>query len=210
MGRWVQIHIQPSREEARRRVGQCLPLCPPFGASWHSGHQAVHHVSSSLSKIPYGGLSPVRLQTELSGRHLRLRAHARRLIGGQQVRRSAPMALAGKLPLPAVSGVSVEPFRSRGPWLAGGLCCPASSNATMASSEPLASARRLIVLRPAGTLGARGSQLSSACPFFRAVCLTPADPANHSCWSVAGSSLRRSPNVSASAWPGKSVHARFV
>ena len=27
------------------------------------GHQTVHYVSSSLSKIPYGGFSPVRLQT---------------------------------------------------------------------------------------------------------------------------------------------------
>ena len=39
-------------------------MCPPFRASWHNGHQAVHHVSSSLSKIPYGGFSPVRLQAE--------------------------------------------------------------------------------------------------------------------------------------------------
>ena len=27
-----------------------------------NGRQAVHHVSSPLSKIPYGGFSPVRLQ----------------------------------------------------------------------------------------------------------------------------------------------------
>ena len=31
-----------------------------FGAY---GHQALHHVSFSPSKIPYGGFSPVRLQT---------------------------------------------------------------------------------------------------------------------------------------------------
>jgi hypothetical protein len=31
-----------------------------FGAN---GHQALHHVSFSPSKIPYGGFSPVRLQT---------------------------------------------------------------------------------------------------------------------------------------------------
>jgi len=36
-----------------------------------NGHQAVHHVSSSLSETPYGGFSPVRLQTELASRHLR-------------------------------------------------------------------------------------------------------------------------------------------
>jgi len=28
-----------------------------------NGHQTIQHVSSSLSKIPYGGFSPVRLQT---------------------------------------------------------------------------------------------------------------------------------------------------
>jgi hypothetical protein len=33
---------------------------------------------------------------------------------------------------------------SRGPWLASRLCCPAGSRLTMASSEPLASIRRLI------------------------------------------------------------------
>src|ERR1019366_6674572 len=30
-----------------------------------NGHQIMHSVSSSLSKIPYGGFSPVRLQTGL-------------------------------------------------------------------------------------------------------------------------------------------------
>ena len=28
-----------------------------------NGHQAIHFVSSAPSKIPYGGFSPVRLQT---------------------------------------------------------------------------------------------------------------------------------------------------
>jgi len=32
-----------------------------------NANQTVHHVSCSLSKIPYGGFSPVRLQ----GRHIR-------------------------------------------------------------------------------------------------------------------------------------------
>jgi hypothetical protein len=38
-----------------------------FGAN---GHQAMQHVSSNLSKIPYGGFSPVRLQTGSIRRHL--------------------------------------------------------------------------------------------------------------------------------------------
>ena len=33
-----------------------------FSGCVANGRQAVHHVSSPLSKIPYGGFSPVRLQ----------------------------------------------------------------------------------------------------------------------------------------------------
>src|SRR5258708_12546250 len=33
-----------------------------------NGHQALHFVSSAPSKIPYGGFSPVRLQTRLTPR----------------------------------------------------------------------------------------------------------------------------------------------
>jgi len=44
------------------------------------GHQAMQHVSSNPSKIPYGGFSPVRLQTGSIRRHLH---RLRRLIGGQ-------------------------------------------------------------------------------------------------------------------------------
>ena len=36
-----------------------------------NGHQALHHVSSSPSEIPYGGFSPVRLQTASLHRNLR-------------------------------------------------------------------------------------------------------------------------------------------
>ena len=75
-----------------------------------NGHQTLHYVSSSPSKIPYGGFSPVRLQTELSNRDLRLRAHTRRLIRGQSSRRSTPVALAGKLPDGSRRGVCTEPF----------------------------------------------------------------------------------------------------
>ncbi len=36
-----------------------------------NGHQAIHFVSSAPSKIPYGGFSPVRLQTRwMVHRHL--------------------------------------------------------------------------------------------------------------------------------------------
>jgi hypothetical protein len=42
------------------------PMPSGVSALWGfvaNGHQAVQHVSNSLSKIPYGGFSPVRLQT---------------------------------------------------------------------------------------------------------------------------------------------------
>ena len=45
------------------------------------GHQTMHYVSSSPSKIPYGGFSPVRLQTgiqpqpSLTSMRLKCKAH---------------------------------------------------------------------------------------------------------------------------------------
>ena len=36
-----------------------------------NSHQAIHLVSSAPSKIPYGGFSPVRLQTDVRSGHLR-------------------------------------------------------------------------------------------------------------------------------------------
>lgn len=59
------------------------------------GRRAMHYVSSAPSKIPYGGFSPVRLQTESARRHLHAPAHARAFIGGRWTRRVAPVALAG-------------------------------------------------------------------------------------------------------------------
>jgi hypothetical protein len=73
-----------SRREARRR---CRPVTSVVSALWGfvaNGHQAVRHVSSDPSKIPYGGFSPVRLQTGTVRRHLR---RLRRLIGGLKRRR---------------------------------------------------------------------------------------------------------------------------
>jgi hypothetical protein len=76
--------------------------------------------------------------------------------------------------------------RSRGPWLASGLFCPAGSSLTMASSAALALSRpfldigRVSALRPR----VRASPIYSACPSFRAVfparrvrrCLTVPNP----------------------------------
>jgi hypothetical protein len=143
-----------------------------------NGHQVMHSGSSSLSKIPYGGFSPVRLQTGFQPRPSPT-AHTRpRLIRGQKSAAPSPTGI----PLrgshrfkAALEKQSRGRFRSRGPWLANGLFCPAGSLLTMASSESLASIRRLMILRPADTQNARESQLLSACPFFRAIGPTPAD-----------------------------------
>ncbi len=53
------------RVERRRAGGQAnvFHLCPPFRASWHIDIRPIHHGSFSPSGIPYGGFSPVRLQT---------------------------------------------------------------------------------------------------------------------------------------------------
>ena len=40
------------------------------------GHQAMHFVSSTPSKIPYGGFSPVRLQNPLNATATFAKAHA--------------------------------------------------------------------------------------------------------------------------------------
>ena len=72
-------------------------------------------------------------------------------------------------------------LQSRGPWLAGRLCCPARSTLTTTSSETLIPSRRLIffVLTGLGLtvsyrLKTRGSPIYSACLFHRATSGTPA------------------------------------
>ena len=42
-----------------------------------NGRQAIHHVSSPPSKIPYGGFSPVRLQTGPPDATFAVRSRAR-------------------------------------------------------------------------------------------------------------------------------------
>ena len=122
------------------------------------------------SKIPYGGFSPVRLQTEIPPQPSRSPPRL-------SVARIPPAATAYmrlKLVQPA-SAAHLRAYRngtgqsdpnrhvgqpprtvpSRGPWLASGLCCPTRSMLTMASSETLEltpglmnSPRGLLVYRP--------------------------------------------------------------
>jgi hypothetical protein len=138
-----------------------------LSSSVAKGHQALHFVSSAPSKIPYGGFSPVRLQTRftprpssracqrlLIGRHCPY-LHSRRLIRNGTCVQSAPR--------------TSDPDRgSSGPWLPHRLFCPAGSSLTMATSAPLRATRRLMTysarlrVQPASR---RGSPIYSASPF---------------------------------------------
>ena len=109
----------------------------------------MHHVSCSPSKIPYVGFSPVRLQTGIQPRSSLSETWVKREARIHHIPASLYMAKAD------VSGSCYSPLcgsidhltpaiQSRGPWLACGLCCPAGSSLTMASSETLAPSHRLI------------------------------------------------------------------
>jgi hypothetical protein len=110
-------------------------------------------VFPSPSKIPYGGFSPVRLQTEiqpqpsLTPQEL---SAARMLPETRTYMRSEfkhpPSAAHSRAPRSRIVysrskrriGRQHRTIPSRGPWLPCGLYCPAGSSLTMASSEPLA------------------------------------------------------------------------
>ena len=122
------------RVERRRGGGQVngFPSCQPFRAAWQNGHQTVHSVDSAPAKIPYGGFSPVRLQTGCQPRPSLLaqliRGHRRDLPGERLIRsRVSPAALT----------VSDTTHPSSGPWLRQRLFCPPASSLTMATSELL-------------------------------------------------------------------------
>jgi hypothetical protein len=102
------------------------------------GHQTVHLVSSTPSKIPYGRFSPVRLQTSL--RHSHLRRPLDLLIGCHCLGWSA----FGVTPHPSGTKASDPYCWSSGPWLPDRLYCPARSSLTMATSAPLPTAFRLM------------------------------------------------------------------
>ena len=133
-----------------------------------NGHQAIHFVSSAPSKIPYGGFSPVRLQTRLTPRppsqaypRLLIGRHCRYLRRQRFIRnRSCDQAA------PATSDHDRE---SSGPWLPVRLYCPVGSSLTMATSAPLSATRWLMHYstglreQPASR---RGSPIYSASPFI--------------------------------------------
>ena len=109
-----------------------------------NGHQSVHHVSSSPSKIPYGGFSPVRLQagSPLRPSPERARSSARPAYTSHLSTLYAAQVLPASPSDPArvshwtlrsgpcgqaALGSVVQTLQPRGPSLSRGLCCPARS-----------------------------------------------------------------------------------
>jgi len=136
-------------------------------------------------------------------RNLRCTAHTVQLICGQKSRRCALVALTGTPSSWTGNRVSALTGRSRGPWLACGLCCPAGSSLTMASSEALGPSNRFMSY-PAGLChrrdhrqrrGSRDSPIYSASPSLRAVSRTPSDRVDLGC----GCSTRAAFAISAEA-----------
>ena len=132
-----------------------------------NGHQAIHFVSSAPSKIPYGGFSPVRLQTRLTPRppsrafpRLLIGRHCRYLVSRRFVRSGSCDQAAPR--------TSDHDRESSGPWLPDRLFCPAGSSLTMATSAPLSTAQRIMyysVRLQNQSASRRGSPIYSASPF---------------------------------------------
>ena len=128
------------------------------------GHQALHYVSSSPSKIPYGGFSPVRLQTASLHRNLR-----------QPGQPGSLYAINGPVGLRLLSARTVSGWRETAPDPA--VQRPLARRRVILSRQVIAyyglirASRSLspsYVLRQrvfADWPGPRGSPIYSACPF---------------------------------------------
>jgi len=131
-----------------------------------NGHQAIHFVSSAPSKIPYGGFSPVRLQTRLTPRPPS--RTAQRPLIGRHCRYLRPQRFirSGSCDQPALRTSDLD-RGSSGPWLPDRLYCPAGSLLTMATSAPRSATPRImdysvgLRVQPASR---RGSPIYSASP----------------------------------------------
>jgi hypothetical protein len=136
-------------------------------------------VSSSPSKIPYGGFSPVRLQTGIpprpsptrSGSSLHPVPAYTRL---KSLSRKRATSRSGTFVQAALSP-SDRTLPSRGPWLASGLCCPTGSMLTMTSSETLGSSGPTYCFADRSNLDREVPQFTPPVCFLRAVFRTPAD-----------------------------------
>jgi len=100
-----------------------------------NSRQAMHSVSPTPSKIPYGGFSPVRLQT--GARRRDLRSLTKPSLYATTVTIPADRRSSRSRLSPSGSGSSNHHNLSSGPWLPARFCCPGRSSLTMATSEPL-------------------------------------------------------------------------
>ena len=162
-----------------------------------NGHQIMHSVSSSLSKIPYGGFSPVRLQTGLRPPPSPSGAHPTAYRQPESPSSAAIVAPAGAI---AVLSRRQAAIPRDGP-----VQRPLARQRVILSrrvlayyglirgSGPLPPAyvlrRRVFALRPR----ARDSLLYSTRPSFRAICCTPADRMAFDCCTSIRIGLRRIP-----------------
>jgi hypothetical protein len=145
------------------------------------GHQAMHFGSSTPSKIPYGGFSPVRLQTRLTPRPPS--QACQRLLIGRHCGYLRPWRfIRSRTCVQAAPATSDGHRGSSGPWLPNRLCCPAGSSLTMATCAPLSATQRLMYYtvglrdQPASR---RGSPIYSASPFTP--CRRPYSGGPHDC-----------------------------
>ena len=136
-------------------------------------------VSSSPSKIPYGGFSPVRLQTGILPRPSSARsgsnghpapAYTRpKFLSPRRAMRRRGTFVQAALPS------SDRTLPSRGPWLASGLYCPPGSSLTMTSSETLDSSGPTYDFAARCYLGREVPQFTLPVCSLRAAFRTPAD-----------------------------------
>ena len=136
-------------------------------------------VSSSPSKIPYGGFSPVRLQTGIPPRPSSPRSgcnlHSAETYTQLKSRSRRRALIRSRTCVQAALTPSDRTLPSRGPWLASGLCCPAGSSLTMTSSETLGSSAPTYDFADRSNLGREVPQFTLPVCFLRAVFRTPAD-----------------------------------
>jgi len=136
-------------------------------------------VSSSPSKIPYGGFSPVRLQTGIPPRPSPARSGSSqhpapaytRLKSLSPKRASSRSGTFVQAALPS----SDRTLPSRGPWLASRLYCPTGSSLTMTSSEALGPPGPTYDFAVRSYPDREIPQFTLPVCFFRAAFHTPAD-----------------------------------
>src|SRR5439155_24212029 len=92
-------------------------------------HQAIHFVSSAPSKIPYGGFSPVRLQTRFKPRPPS-QTHPRLLIGRHCRYLGSRRCIRSRTCVQAAPGTSDHDHEPNGPWLPNRFYCPVGSSLT--------------------------------------------------------------------------------